>query len=86
MVVEDDDLHVWYSFSLSLWKASGREGDYGIRERLHDAVDVAIDASQTAHHAKRRIVVHAKHRGTVTRRFTPTDGPGSSQLFQDSVP
>ena len=92
MDITDDLLHVWYSPSLDVWKASGSEGDYGISHSRNGAVDIAVDASRTRgpsyrwKDGLRPIVVHARVRGTIVAKLVPSAGEGSSQLFQDAVP
>ncbi len=92
MTIDDECLHVWYSPTLGYWKASGKEGDYGISRDRNVAVSMAVDAARTRgpsyrwHNGLRPVLVHAKERGTVVSRFVPTDGPGSPQWEQDLVP
>jgi len=87
MNITDNDLHVWYS--RYGWKASGKEGDYGIAKNFKEAVRIACDASLTGSGGNRPIAIHEIAWWTpksIAWRILRVRGKGSSQLFQDNVP
>lgn len=80
--VHDDAIHV--GFDGEMWWAVGRQGSYGGSHKRIEAIKIARDASATAHHGTRRIVVHYRY-GNVAYVITKVYQPPSPQFFQDSV-
>lgn len=82
-IIRDEHLHVWRS--RYGWKASGKEGDFGIGETRTKAIAIAADASATGHGGRRQIRIYTfygRHEYTIKK----TDQRPSNQAFQDDVP
>lgn len=82
-LVTGDELHVARGRD-GTWWAVGKEGSYGGSKSRREAIDIAKDASATAHHGRRRIVVHFIY-GGVAAVITRTNVRPAPQWFQDTV-
>jgi hypothetical protein len=87
--IDDDALHVWWCWSPTrygkgYWKATGREGDYGISDTRPEAIATAVSAAASSY-GRRPIVIHDEYFNVIAR-ITRVRVKPASQFFQDSVP
>lgn len=81
----DDRLYVGYSARDEMWWAvGGKEGSFGGSKIRREAIAIARDASATAYHGKRHIVVRTKA-GKTEFVIRLVNQKASPQFFQDSV-
>lgn len=92
-LVTDEHLHVARDPDGYWWAVARVPGNYvrwtvssygGSRDRRH-AIKIALDASATGYHGKKKIVIHYIG-GKVACVLKGTKQPPSSQFFQDAVP
>lgn len=83
MLITDDDIHVWFDAGLMRWKATGKEGDYGMSVSRGVAIQIASDAAVTRHPSL-AVTVHTGS-GRIYKRITQPKGIAMPQFFQDNV-